>query len=179
MGQAWAVGHSWGGHLALHLAVAHPDRIAGLVCLNALGAYGDGLQEFSQNLRARIPAEDAARVDTLTGRERLGLLWPGYFADPASAPAMPGWELSTECAEETWASIEEHFERGTLAGALPRLEVPTLLIHGVEDPFPAYVSQRTAALMPNARLEELPARGHFPWLEQPGQVRSLVEGFVG
>ena len=71
-----------GGHLALHLAVAHPDRISGLICINTLGAHEDGLAEFGVNLRTRIPAEDAERADTLEGTERLALLWPGYFADP-------------------------------------------------------------------------------------------------
>src|SRR5262245_18851654 len=32
--EAWAIGHSWGGHLALHLAVAHPNRVRGLICIN-------------------------------------------------------------------------------------------------------------------------------------------------
>ena len=29
--QAWALGHSWGGHLALHLLVAHPGRLRSIV----------------------------------------------------------------------------------------------------------------------------------------------------
>jgi len=35
------IGHSWGGHFALHLAVARPARIGGLVIIDALGAVGD------------------------------------------------------------------------------------------------------------------------------------------
>ena len=34
--RAWAIGHSWGGHLALHLAVAHPDRLLGVLCIGPL-----------------------------------------------------------------------------------------------------------------------------------------------
>src|SRR5437867_5230333 len=36
--RAWAVGHSWGGHLALHLLLAHPERLLGLICIAPLGA---------------------------------------------------------------------------------------------------------------------------------------------
>ena len=37
-GRAWIVGHSWGGHLALHVLVACPERIAGAVIIDPLGA---------------------------------------------------------------------------------------------------------------------------------------------
>ena len=36
--KAWVIGHSWGGHLAMHLAAARPDRVLGMVALDALGA---------------------------------------------------------------------------------------------------------------------------------------------
>src|SRR6202041_2946395 len=36
--RAYVVGHSWGGHLAMHLAVRHPGRVAGLVIVDPLGA---------------------------------------------------------------------------------------------------------------------------------------------
>jgi proline iminopeptidase len=39
---SYLLGHSWGGHLAFHLAVAHQDRFKGLVPIDPLGAIGDG-----------------------------------------------------------------------------------------------------------------------------------------
>ena len=47
--KAWAVGHSWGGHLALHLAVAHPERLYGIACIDPLGASDNVLAEFDEN----------------------------------------------------------------------------------------------------------------------------------
>ncbi len=52
--RAWAIGHSWGGHLALHLAVAHPERLLGIVCIDPLGAYGEIFEEFGVNLRRAL-----------------------------------------------------------------------------------------------------------------------------
>jgi pimeloyl-ACP methyl ester carboxylesterase len=50
-GHAWVIGHSWGGHLAVHLAVGHPDRVAGLVIVDPLGAVPDGgVRDMEQNL---------------------------------------------------------------------------------------------------------------------------------
>ena len=45
IGRAWAIGHSWGGHLALHLAVSHQERLFGVVCIDPLGAFSDVFAE--------------------------------------------------------------------------------------------------------------------------------------
>jgi pimeloyl-ACP methyl ester carboxylesterase len=43
--------HSWGGHLAMHLAVQHPDRLLGLVLADPLGAVPDGgVSDMKANL---------------------------------------------------------------------------------------------------------------------------------
>src|SRR5919204_1985858 len=39
---AWVVGHSWGGHLLLHLAAAAPERLRGALAVDMLGGVGDG-----------------------------------------------------------------------------------------------------------------------------------------
>ena len=40
--RAWVVGHSWGGHLLLHLAAAHPEQLKGGLAVDTLGGVGDG-----------------------------------------------------------------------------------------------------------------------------------------
>ena len=96
--QAWAIGHSWGGHLALHLAVAHPERLYGVVCIDPLGASAKVIPEFQENLLRALSEAERARakeLDELAERgeasheellELRQLVWPFYFADPASAP---------------------------------------------------------------------------------------------
>ena len=42
---AYVMGHSWGGHLVFHAAVAIPERIAGVLSVDPLGAVGDGGME--------------------------------------------------------------------------------------------------------------------------------------
>jgi pimeloyl-ACP methyl ester carboxylesterase len=42
---AYLVGHSWGGHLVFHAAFAIPDRLAGVLSVDPLGAVGDGGME--------------------------------------------------------------------------------------------------------------------------------------
>src|SRR5258705_11438107 len=68
--RAWAVGHSWGGHLALHLLVNHPDRLLGVVSIDPLGAYGEIFGEFGANLRSSMGEVAAARVDEIEALRR-------------------------------------------------------------------------------------------------------------
>ncbi|HET7521166.1 MAG TPA: alpha/beta hydrolase, partial [Candidatus Limnocylindria bacterium] len=185
-GRAWIVGHSWGGHLAMHLAVAHPERVLGLVVLDALGAVDDGgTAALGPNLTATLSDEDRARVEELDARDDRGeateaerlemmrLLWPYYFGDPAAATPMPAFRFLSS-GSETWQSIRDHFARRTLERGLPSLDVPVLITHGEQSPIPLVEAERTAVLMPGARLVVHPRRGHWPWLEEPGFVRRVV-----
>jgi pimeloyl-ACP methyl ester carboxylesterase len=184
------IGHSWGGHFAMHLAVARPERVGGLVIIDALGAVGDGgMAEFGPNLmkglseaaRERIADLDAQEEngEPLTEderREHLGLLWPSYFGDPASAPPMP--EIRFGRADETWASIVAQLEAQTLEHMLPTVTVPTLVMHGSKSPIPVAQAQQTAAITPNARLVVHEGKGHWPWLEEPGFVRAQLAAWL-
>ena len=189
--RAWAVGHSWGGHLALHLAAGAPERLLGVVAVDPLGAVPDGGQaDLERNLTARLPPATAESVQALDERllagegspenmiEMLRLVWPYYFARPDQAPPMPPMTMSPAVYAETSASIRDHFERGTLVSALPRFAGPTLFVHGRESPIPPARSEESAALIPGARVELLADCGHFPWLEQPGAVRHALERLV-
>jgi pimeloyl-ACP methyl ester carboxylesterase len=191
-GRAWIVGHSWGGHLALHLLVAIPERIAGAVIVDPLGAHFDVMQEFGERLQAPLSEQDRARVREIEAKEEAGtatpeesledfrLVWPSYFADPASAPPMPDMDMAVGPFTATMASIGEHAEAGTLVRGLPAVppEIPVLFLHGAGSPMPLRASTDTAALIPHARVEIVEGAGHFIWLEQPGAVRDAVRAIV-
>lgn len=189
--RAWLLGHSWGGHLAMHVAVTHPERLHGLISVSALGAVGDGGEAgFAAELMARTPPADAARAEELDQRamrgegtdaeamESLRLLWPAYFHTREAAPEMPESRLSVECYADTWASMHEHLAAGTLERGLPGLSMPALIVHGRQDPIPLRTAREAAELIPGARLEVIDECGHFPWLERPGVLGDLVAGFT-
>src|SRR5919109_1620056 len=187
--RAWVMGHSWGGHLAIHLAVAHPERLVGLICIDPLGARSEVLAEFTENQRRGLTPEQADRIDEVEELrwrgeateddllERWRLIWPLFFSDPSLASEPPN-RVSVECSRWTNASIAEHFERGTLVTGLPSLRLPALFIHGEDDPLPPRTSFETAELIPGAVVETIPDSGHFPWLEKPREVRAAVESFL-
>jgi pimeloyl-ACP methyl ester carboxylesterase len=187
IGRAVVLGHSWGGHLALQFALAHPDRVAGLVIVDGLGATGDGgLAEFSQHLSERRTPEIAARYVQLEARlngpdptdddalESFRLDWPGYFADPATAPPMPpGLRVSLAGYAGAMASAAEHLAAG-FAESLRDLRVPAVFVLGEKSPMPVSQGQQTAALLPVAEVTVVPGAGHLPWHEQPGCVAAAL-----
>lgn len=180
------IGHSWGGHLALHLLVSHPERLLGVVCVDPLGAH-NVFGEFAENLRRRLTTEQVTRVDEVEARrragkttetdlvERMGIIWPQWFADPESAPPHLPLRIGAECSADTNASIARHFELGTLERGLPAARLPALFVHGALDPLPLRASTDTAALIPGATVDTIPDCGHFPWLERPGELRRALE----
>jgi proline iminopeptidase len=188
--RAWAIGHSWGGHLALHLAVAHPERLVGVICVDALGASTETLAEQDAAMRRGLTPEAIDRiqeVEALRRRgqateqqllERFGLLWPQWFTDPTRPAANPVVNIGPAASTGTNASIAEHFAAGTLRRKLPELRLPALFVHGELDPVPVRSSIETAGLIPGASVEIITECGHFPWLEHPGELRQRVERFL-
>jgi pimeloyl-ACP methyl ester carboxylesterase len=189
--RAWVVGHSWGGHLAMHIAASRPERVLGLVVIDPLGAVPDGGEkEFEENLTKRLAPEVVERVTALdaelmSGRggeaemhEMMELVWPFYFADPEAAPPMPGFRSSTAVYSGTWDSIRDHFAAGTLVDALPRYKGPALFIHGEKSPIPPIESEKSANLIEGAQFEVILDAGHFVWLERPGSVAALVRAIA-
>jgi proline iminopeptidase len=187
--KAWVIGHSSAGHLALHLAVLHPERLLGVVCICALGAY-NVLPELDANLRRHLSNEEIERIDEIEELRRAGdvsevellerwrITWPYWFADPERVAADPVLRIGPRSSKETNASIARHQSEGTLVERLPEVRLPALFVHGELDPLPVRSSTETAALIPGARVDIIPGCGHFPWLERPGELRRRVEAFV-
>jgi proline iminopeptidase len=184
----YVVGHSWGGHLAMHLAFTHPGRIRGLVVVDPLGAVGDGGEaDLERILAQRIPADAAARAAELdmlamAGKgspgdalEALGLVWPAYFSAPEHAPPMPAMSMSLPCYSGTWDSIHHHLQQHTLQEHLPAVRIPTAFVLGADSPIPPRHGVESAALIAGATVEVLEDCGHFLWYEQPGSVRAALD----
>jgi proline iminopeptidase len=188
--RAWAVGHSWGGHLALHLLVTHPERLLGVVAVDPLGAFPEAFAEMDQQRRLALSVEANARLDSIESRRRTGevtegelverfaLVWPTYFVDPAKMIPPPA-HVGAEASIEVNRSLVDHFERRTLVDGLAAARSPALFVHGEQSVIPTWSTADTAALISGAEVVIVPGCGHFPWVECPGSVRRAVERFLG
>jgi len=188
--RAYVVGHSWGGHLVLHLAVRLPRRLNGVLAVDPVGGVGDGgIAAFEGAMLARMPEELRARAHELDqralrgeggdgdGAEALALSWPSYFADPASAHRAPPARLSDAAYAGGYESMLK--ELPVLEQQLGTITIPVGFLAGAGSPMPVdLASRRTAHAIPNAWIEVVPDAGHFPWLESPGVVRSALDRLV-
>jgi pimeloyl-ACP methyl ester carboxylesterase len=178
----------------MHIAVAHPERVLGLITLGTLGAVPDGgAAALTPNLVTRLTPVERARLDALIARQEGGdddpnleveiltTVWPSYFHDHAAGVPAPLLRLEQPVpgVPGTMDSVMAHFEAGTLERGLPRYRGPALLIHGESDPLPASASIDTAALIPGARLELIEACGHYPWIERKGVAREAIATVLG
>jgi pimeloyl-ACP methyl ester carboxylesterase len=179
--KAYVVGHSWGGHLALHIAEAMPSRLLGVLCVDPLGSVGDGRwPEFDEEIFRRTPesVRDRAReldelwtkgdIDDALALEGMRLVWPAYFADREAAPPMPELRMASKRSAQMFQSINEELPK--LEAGLPQIRVPVGFVHGARSPMPLETSTDAAERIPGAWVDVVEGAGHFIWVESPGAV---------
>ena len=75
----------------------------------------------------------------------------------------------------TWSSLVGE----DLRGALPKIGLPTIVVHGVHSQlYGAATAEHLVAALPNARAVPFPRSGHAPHLEEPERFNALVKDFA-
>lgn len=198
----WIVaGHSWGAHLALSYALAHPQRVRAVIYVAAAGLVAADPERWQAEYRARRPqlglAEqqqlawlDARRRDARGAayaeldREHTQLAWSADIVDQARARALvrslfiDGIGMNYEVNRLLGEDLRRQMVDQALSAQLAVLHVPTLLVHGASDPRPVWALRCLADLLPDAHLEVLPEAGHFPWLDQPDLFLPMLRRFL-
>jgi pimeloyl-ACP methyl ester carboxylesterase len=176
---AHLVGASMGGMIAQVLAIRYPDRVRSLASvMSTTGdpSVGQPRQEAMSVLFAEVPSDRAGYVE--------------FHLDAVRAIGSPGFPLDEDRVRRTAAAVfERSFYRqgvarqllaviasGDRTRALSRLDVPTVVIHGREDPLiPVSGGEATARAIPGAELLVIPGMGHdLP----PGVWPKLVDAIV-
>lgn len=188
--RAYLVGHSWGGHLAFHVAGDLGPRLIGVLAVDPLGAVGDGaMAAFEEEIYDRLPEDVRDRARALDEKGTAGesaeaeaveaarLVWPGYFAATATAPAMPATRINPEASRELVADLGSRLP--ALESSLPDISVPVGVLVGGRSPMPpVQAGIATAQRIPGAWWLVEPEAGHFPWVERPGCVLAALQRLV-
>lgn len=81
------------------------------------------------------------------------------------------------------AALRAYFRRSENEPGIPeadlrKMDTPTLLLAGTEDPLRHEESERAAQLMPDAQFHALPGRSHGQTLIPAGPVLNMVNAFI-
>ncbi len=97
----------------------------------------------------------------------------GYFANPARARDLTPFRVTGRVQQSVWESLGEF----DLIPALAALTIPTLVVHGREDPIPL-ASAEAAANALRAERVWLEDCGHVPYVEQAAALFAAVASFL-
>lgn len=179
------VGWSYLGGVTALYAMDHPERVSRLLLIGPMPPrkyqYDDprvfdpadrvdpaGMQSLQEMREAGLDASDPVAYS----REFWLVNLPRQMGNPKALTRMRSapWNSPNEDPD----TVFKHFDR--LFGSLEAwdwrsraatLDVPTLVVHGMDDLIPAASSREWVTTFPDARLLTVAGAGHYPWIENP------------
>jgi proline iminopeptidase len=198
------VGYSWGGLLAMLYSLAAWNSVPGslfpvpaptasrlplpasLVLIDPAPITRKHREQFEaefsrrqqrpviQRLRADLASSGLRERDPAAYRQRgFELSVAGYFADPGRAHDLTPFRVVGRVQQSVWSSLGDF----DLASALAHVAIPTLIVHGRQDPIPLESSEIAARAL-GARLVVLDHCGHVPYVEQPQSLFDATRDFL-
>lgn len=157
-----AAGHSMGGAIAQHMALAAPDRVAGLMLVAT---------------SARLPVSQAILDNALTdyGKVVDFVVAYGFSAQADDALKRAGRRqlaaISPEVAHGDYAACDAFDTRPRLA----EIDIPALVVTGTADRMvPPRFSESLADGLPRAEYVTVEGAGHFLPSERPDELAHIM-----
>jgi pimeloyl-ACP methyl ester carboxylesterase len=163
------VGSSFGGHVALRLALERKSSVAGLVLAGAAG-----LSERP------ITGEVSLRPTREWVRNKIGAMFfdkDKHITDHELDRAHR--ELSDRSKVRSIVKLTKSSRKDYMGERIRAITVPTLVAWGKQDAItPPEAARDFAARMPNARLVWIDQCGHAPMVEHPGVFARAMNEFA-
>ncbi|HEY5946882.1 MAG TPA: alpha/beta fold hydrolase [Kofleriaceae bacterium] len=182
-GPVTLLGISQGGATAIRYAIEHPERVSHLILC---GAFAQGVAK-----RGDIEAEKRYRAIHELTRQGWGRDNPVYrqlftsrFIPGATNEQIQWWNdlcRRTASPEQAYRLLEARLTVDVV-DLLPRVSVPTLVLHARRDEItPFSQGQLLASAIPNARFVELDSANHVLLESEPAwqRFKDEVLAFLG
>ena len=185
------VGYSWGAMLGLLYTLeqrGNPQVRAAsrLVLINPAPLTTEYRRQFEaefarrqqspeiRSLRDELTASGLRENDPPAYRQRaFELSVAGYFSDPRKATDLTPFRVVGRVQQSVWESLGDF----NLIAALTGVRIPSIIIHGRDDPIPL-ASSREAASALGTNLVVLDECGHVPYVEQPSKLFAALDPFL-
>jgi len=167
LGRVVIGGHSMGGAIAQHFALAYPDRVQGLILVGT----GARLRVLPRLLEL-LASDYAQGVDLLMslaiGPEAPDELRTSLHRSTANNP--PGVVLGDLTACDVFDVMSR----------IATVQVPTLAICGAQDRLtPPKYSRFFGERIAGARVVVVPGAGHYVQVEKPRETTAAIREFLG
>ena len=177
--RAHIVGASMGGMIAQHVAARHPDRCLSLTTVFSTTGNPKLPPARPEAMKALITRPDSTEEGMLVEHGMM-------LARTIGSPGYPAPE--DRLRERTLASVRRSFypegptrhlsaivADGDRRAMLRDIAVPTLVLHGEDDPLvPCEGGRDTAASIPGAKLKTIPGWGHDLPLELVDELAGAI-----
>lgn len=184
------VGYSWGGLLALLTAIDRarrgaplPERLVLIDPAPLTRQYRERFEaEFARRqngdeiraMRDELAASGMRERDPDAYKQRaFELSVAGYFADPRRARDLTPFRVIGRIQQSVWESLGDF----DVVTQLRDVRIPSLFLHGGEDPIPLASSEDGSRAM-GAPLVVLDDCGHVPYVEQPAAMFAAITDFL-
>jgi 3-oxoadipate enol-lactonase len=178
------VGASFGGHVALELALREPARVSALALLDALLDEFEPSEEFEAFAAAEDAALEAGDVDeAVAANVRMWVKRPGARRPEEADPAVVALVADMQrAAFEAQLGVDAELEEPDppVARRLGEIRVPALVVVGTDDVEDFHgIARRLTTELPGARpLVTIAGAAHLPALERPAQTAQLLLDFL-
>jgi len=156
------VGNSFGGHVALRLALEQPRMVEGLILAGSSGLIEKTMVRGAPTRPTREWLE-----------EKIGELFFDKSRMRETDIDRAFKELNDRGSARAMVSLSKSARRNHLGDQIGQIACPTLLIWGREDVVtPPQAAEEFYNLLPDARLHWIDACGHAPMMEAPEEFAS-------
>jgi pimeloyl-ACP methyl ester carboxylesterase len=182
--KAWLVGNSMGGEVALNVALADPQRVAGLILIDSAGVAVKGGASLApayvrMPLIGRLLTALALTSDKLV-REGLE---KSFFDDTKVTDdrvAHYYQPLRTRGGQLAALRARTQWDQFPIEQDLGKINARTLIIWGAEDALiPLAAGRAMDSLIKDSKLVIIEKCGHVPQEEMPDRVLEEVTAFIG
>jgi pimeloyl-ACP methyl ester carboxylesterase len=168
-------GLSFGGALALEFHRRHPAIPRTLTLVSAYAGWGGSLPAGVAEQRL----QQALALAGLPPGEFAGTLLPTMFAETTARQDVDGFGASMRAFHPAGFRAMARASAEDLRGALPGINVPTLLVYGDQDVRASLtVAEDLQAAIPGSALVVLPGAGHVCNIEAPEAFNGAVRNFL-